>query len=130
MRSRIDAVLVIRHGGEALARSVTSIREQSAQPDRLLIIDTTADSTVPAGYEVALEGSAMAVETLTLPYSTSFPEAVEEAMDHLYPAGSEINQENWVWLLRDDVVCHESALGHAKRPRHQRGQSFGVPARP
>ena len=110
MRSRIDAVLVIRHGGEALARSVTSIREQSAQPDRLLIIDTTADSTVPAGYEVALEGSAMAVETLTLPYSTSFPEAVEEAMNHLYPAGSEINQENWVWLLRDDVVCHESAL--------------------
>ncbi|MFT6973196.1 MAG: GT2 family glycosyltransferase [Pontimonas sp.] len=110
MRSRIDAILVIRQGGEVLSRSVASIRAQSERPGRLLIVDTTADSTVPAVYEAALEGSAIAVDTLSLPFSTSFPVAVEKAMEHLYPVESEINQKSWMWLLRDDVVCHDSAL--------------------
>ena len=46
MRSRIDAVLVVRRGGEQLSRALEGLKEQTLPPESLLVADLTGDRSV------------------------------------------------------------------------------------
>ena len=112
MRSRIDVLLVVRRGGDQLSQALESLIAQRSQPERLLVVDTSADPSVAEQIQTALTGALFETETLSLPSRTPFPDAVNAGCDSLFPAGQEIDSDRWLWLLRDDIVCHESALSH------------------
>jgi len=112
MRTSIDAILVVRSGGELLAPALEGLLAQTRAPERLLIINTSADSTLPVQIDSVLQGGALASETLILPYATPFAEAIDEALAHLYGPGAIPPHASWLWLLRDDVVARDTTLEH------------------
>ena len=110
MRASVDVILVVRQGGEHLSNTLRAIGNQSRPVGRLIVADTSADSTLRAQIKPALEEIRVEPEIIDVAYNTSWSEAVEEAMAHLFPEGQEIPESAWVWLLRDDIMPHPSAL--------------------
>ncbi len=91
MRSRIDVLLVVRRGGDQLSQALESLIAQRSQPERLLVVDTSADPSVAEQIQTALTGALFETETLSLPSRTPFPDAVNAGCDSLFPAGQEID---------------------------------------
>ena len=112
MRSRIDAVLVVRRGGEHLSQALEGLKEQTLPPQSVLVADLTGDRSVADEFSQGFESLPFPVETLVLASRTSFPLAIQGALDHLHPGEGTIESDRWLWLLRDDIVARPSALGY------------------
>jgi GT2 family glycosyltransferase len=109
MRVSVDAVLVVRRGGEPLEATLKGLATQTRPVNRVCLVDASADSTLGVEIDAAVEGSNLTLEKLTVPFGTSLAEALDEASIALFPTGS-IGKENWLWLLRDDTPPHPDAL--------------------
>ena len=72
MRVSVDAVVVVRRGGEQLETTLKALAEQTKPLDRLVVVDASADSTLPAQIDAALQGASVQLQTLTVPYGTVF----------------------------------------------------------
>jgi len=112
MRSRIDAVLVVRRGGEHLSQALEGLKEQTFAPQSLLVVDLTGDQSVADAFSQSEGSLPFPLETLALPSKTSFSAAIQGATDHLHPGEGTIESDRWLWLLRDDIVARPSALGY------------------
>ena len=110
MRASITAILVIRQGGEQLTESLRSLTTQTRLVSRLILVDSSAESTIGPHIEEALEGSGLSWTMCSVPYSSSFAEAIEEGMESAYGVDPAIPAKEWVWLLRDDSRASDSAL--------------------
>lgn len=108
MRASVDAVLVIRRGGEQLEATFAALRAQTRPVDRLLVLDLSADSTLQAQLDAGVAGVPGA-DIVNLPFGTSLAEAITDATERLYPGGA-IPDSAWMWLLRDDTTPQASAL--------------------
>jgi GT2 family glycosyltransferase len=110
MRASVDAVLVIRRGGEQLEASLRALITQTRRADRVCLVDLSADSTLRAEIDGVLAGK-QDFEYLVLPFGTRWSEALGEAIEILYP-GRQTPENSWMWLLRDDTAPAPSALEH------------------
>lgn len=108
MRASVDAVVVIRRGGEQLEATLQALRSQTRPVDRLCVIDLSADSSLHAELDAGLQGLP-AAEVVTLSYGTTWADAISEAQERLYPGGS-ASSLAWMWLLRDDTAAEPRAL--------------------
>ncbi len=109
MRASVDAVLVVRRGGEHLEASLRGLLDQTRPADRICVIDLSADSTLRAQVDSVLGSTTY--EYLVLPFGTSWAEAIRDATETLYPGGL-IPEQAWLWLLRGDTVPGNAALEH------------------
>jgi GT2 family glycosyltransferase len=110
MRASITAILVIRQGGEQLSESLKALTTQSRPLAKLVLVDSSADSTLNPLIDSALEGAPFEWSICTVPYSARFAEAIEEGMATAFGDDTSIPETEWVWLLRDDSTVSESAL--------------------
>jgi GT2 family glycosyltransferase len=110
MRASVTAILVIRQGGEQLSESLTALTSQTRAISRLVLVDSSADSTLGPAIDSALQGAPFEWTICSVPYSARFADAIEEGMASAFIEGSPLSDAEWVWLLRDDVVASESAL--------------------
>ncbi|MGA1563708.1 MAG: glycosyltransferase [Pontimonas sp.] len=110
MRASVTAILVIRQGGEQLSESLTALTRQSRPLSKLVLVDSSADSTLGPLIDSALDGCSFEWTTSAVPYSASFAEAIDEGMRTAFDEESSIPDSEWVWLLRDDSVASENAL--------------------
>lgn len=110
MRVSVDAVVIIRRGGEHLEKALQGLTSQSRPVDRVCLVDASADSTIQSSIDAGLSGPGISPEVIAVPYGTQLADVLEDALDHLYPGGP-IPENQWVWLLRDDVTAHPEALG-------------------
>jgi GT2 family glycosyltransferase len=108
MRASVDAVVVIRRGGEQLEATLAAVRGQTRPVDRLCVVDLSADSTLQTQLDAGVEGMAP-VDTVRLPFGTTLADAITDATEALYPGGV-IPDSAWMWLLRDDTTPQPSAL--------------------
>lgn len=109
MRVSVDAVVVVRRGGEPLQATLHGLVQQTRQVNRVCLVDASADSMLSAEIDAALHGSSLTLETVIVPYATTLAEAVNEASRALFPTGN-VGSENWLWLLRDDTPPQPDAL--------------------
>lgn len=110
MLASVTAILVIRQGGEQLSESLKALVTQTRLPAKLVLVDSSADSTLGPTIESGLEGASFEWSITSVPYSASFSEAIEEGMAAVWAEGAEIPDSEWVWLLRDDSRASDSAL--------------------
>lgn len=101
MRASVDAILVVRRGGEQLEASFRGLMAQTRPADRICVVDLSADSTVRAQIDSVV--GATSFEYVVLPFGTSWAEAIGDATEVLYPGGA-IPEQAWLWLLRDDTA--------------------------
>jgi len=109
VRVSVDAIVVVRRGGEQLIEGLKGLVAQTRPLTRICIVDVSADSTLQADIDHALADSDVTPIIIVSAYRTGWAEAVDEGFAALYPEG-EINEETWVWLLRDDVIADPNAL--------------------
>jgi GT2 family glycosyltransferase len=109
MRASVDAILVIRRGGEQLDASVGAILSQTRLPETLVVVDLSADSGVSGQLDAALGGSPIPWQTITGTYGMTLAEAIEEVTAELTRDESPADT-HWLWLLRDDTAPHPHAL--------------------
>jgi GT2 family glycosyltransferase len=107
MRASVDAVLVVRRGGEQLEASLRGLLDQTRPADRICVVDLSADSTLRAQVDSVV--GATALEYVVLPFGTSWAEGISDATEVLYPGGV-IPEQAWLWLLRDDTAPGTATL--------------------
>ena len=96
------AVVVTRTGATTLNRTLTSLAQQTRQPDSLLAVD--AGSTDSSAEILA---SARPTLLVTVSATLSFGSAVTRALQVAPPAESDYE---WLWLIGDDNVAAPTAL--------------------
>jgi len=69
MRASVDAILVVREGGDRLGHTLRAVAAQSRPVNRVVIANTSADSTLSAQIETALQGLSLRIEILDLAYT-------------------------------------------------------------
>ena len=87
MRASITAILVIRQGGEQLAESLKALTTQSRPVDSLVLVDSSADSTLGPTLDSALADAPFAWSVTSVPYTARFSEAVQEGMAAAFGEG-------------------------------------------
>ncbi|MEV1129848.1 glycosyltransferase [Agromyces sp. NPDC049794] len=102
MFPRVTAVLVVRHGGDHLDRTLEGIRAQVRTPDALVVVLTAADAQ--AKEQVGAAGPTQVVE---LQEALSFGEAIRAGEQALDAPGSEADA---LWLLAEDSAPDPGAL--------------------
>ena len=110
MRASITAILVIRQGGDHLADTLAALTRQTRALQTLVLVDSSADSTIGTVVEPALQGAPFEWSLNSVPYQASFAEAVAEGMEVAFGDKDEIPESEWMWLLRDDSTPSDSAL--------------------
>ena len=110
MRSRIEALVVVRHGGDDLIATIDSLRVQSLAPARVIAVDASGTGSFSAALENLLAEGPWESEILSLPRKASFPGAVNAALTTLFPADMQVDNDQWLWLLREGIVGEADAL--------------------
>jgi len=102
MKTRVIAVLVVREGGDHLARTLEGIRRQTRKPDVLLVVDNSAKEAARA--QLNAFGA-----SLVIPGSPkfSFGESLEVA-SRSFPAVE--SGDDYLWFLAQDSAPTSSAL--------------------
>src|SRR5918995_152691 len=102
MFPRVTAVLVVRHGGDHLRRTLEAIRAQVRIPDALVVVLAGADAE--AREQAAGAGATHIVE---LQETMSFGEAVRAGERVLESPSSDADA---LWLLAEDTAPEPEAL--------------------
>ena len=110
MGASVTAILVIRQGGEQLSASLTALTAQTRQVEKLVLVDSSADSEIGPIIDQALKGASFAWEIVSIEYSARFSDAVDEGVSAAFGVDSPASDEHWVWILRDDAEAAEPAL--------------------
>jgi len=110
MRSRIDALVVVRHGGDDLAKTIESLRAQTLPPARVLAIDASGSGRFGDQLDALFSDGFEPSTVLSLPQKASFPAAINAALAMLFPEGTPAGDDQWLWLLREGIVCEADAL--------------------
>jgi len=102
MFPRVTAVLVVRHGGDHLSRTLEAIRAQARTPDALVVVLSGADAE--AREQASGAGATHIVE---LQEPLSFGEAVRAGERVLEAPSSDADA---LWLLAEDTAPESEAL--------------------
>lgn len=102
MFPRVTAVLVVRHGGDHLARTLDAMRAQVRTPDALVVVLTEADAE--AREQASAAGATHVVE---LQEPLSFGEAIRAGERVLAAPESDADA---LWLLAEDSAPEPEAL--------------------
>jgi GT2 family glycosyltransferase len=102
MFPRVTAVLVVRHGGDHLSRTLDAIRAQVRTPDALVVVLAGADAE--AREQASGAGATLIVE---LQEPLSFGEAVRAGERVLEAPSSDADA---LWLLAEDTAPEPEAL--------------------
>ncbi|RZS67898.1 GT2 family glycosyltransferase [Agromyces ramosus] len=102
MFPRVTAVLVVRHGGDHLRRTLDAIRAQVRTPDALVVVLAQADTEARAQ-----SAAAGATHVVSLQEPLSFGEAVRAGERVLDAPASEADS---LWLLAEDSAPEPEAL--------------------
>ena len=94
MKTRVTAVLVVRTGGEHLARTLDAIRQLDRKPDVLIAVDNSAKQSAAA--QLSAFGAS---QVLTGSPKLSFGESLELASKS-FPAAT--GPDDYLWLLAQD----------------------------
>ncbi|WP_160424562.1 glycosyltransferase [Agromyces seonyuensis] len=98
----ISAVLVVRHGGDRLQRTLEAIAAQRGTPSSLVVVLLEPDDAIRE--QVGGSGASHVVE---LPNAVPFGEAVEAGLRMLPPSGDE---RAALWLLAEDTAPEPGVL--------------------
>ena len=114
MRSRVTAILVVRHGGEWLEETLAGIRAQSRPADRLFVVVNGGRESIAQRLraEPGIDG---VVSTQQI---AAFGEAVRQGIlalpsaQHESAGAAQPNSpvQDWFWLLSEDSAPEERAL--------------------
>ena len=102
MFPRVTAVLVVRHGGDHLRRTLDAIRAQVRTPDALVVVLAQADAEARAQ-----SAAAGATHVVSLQEPLSFGEAVRAGERVLEAPSSDADA---LWLLAEDSAPEPEAL--------------------
>ena len=102
MKTRVTAVLVVRQGGEHLARTLDAIRQLDRKPDVLIAVDNSPKQSASA--QLTAFGPS---QILTGSPKLSFGESLELA-GKSFPAAT--GPEDFLWLLAQDSAPAPAAL--------------------
>ena len=102
MKTRVTAVLVVRQGGEHLARTLDAIRQLDRKPDVLIAVDNSAKQSASA--QLTAFGPS---QILTGSPKLSFGESLELA-GKSFPAAT--GPEDFLWMLAQDSAPAPAAL--------------------
>ncbi len=94
MRASVTAILVIRQGGETLSESLVALKDQTRAVSNLVLVDSSADSTLGPLIDSALEGASFSWSICSVPYSTRFAEAIDEGVEHAFGEGQRFPTRN------------------------------------
>ena len=116
MQPRVTAIIVARDGADALAQTLQALREQSRQPETVLLVDAASrekDGVAAlladfAGERAAAlpEGAPPADRIVRLERPASFGQAVQAALRQVPPPV----EGEWLWLLAQDTAPEPGAL--------------------
>lgn len=98
MSIRVTAIVVSHEADAYLAKTISGISLQTLQPDRVILVDSSADN-VSVGDLPETWGR------VSVDPKTTFPKSVQTAIEAL----GELENE-WIWLLHDDSSPEPSAL--------------------
>ena len=102
MKTRVTAVLVVRQGGEHLARTLDAIRQLDRKPDVLIAVDNSAKHSASA--QLTAFGPS---QVLTGSPKLSFGESLELAAKS-FPAAT--GPDDYLWFLAQDSAPTPSSL--------------------
>ena len=97
MKPSVAVLLVSHDGARWLPAVIDGLRAQRVPPDRVVAVDTAS-----LDESVELLTAAFG-EVVTLPGSTSFPDAVDAGLEH-------VGEADWIWILHDDASPDPGAL--------------------
>lgn len=116
---RVTAVLVAHDGQRWLPRVLAALAALDRAPDRLVAVDVGSTDDTAA----LLAGCPLVGETVTVPASTPFPQAVAAGLAAIVSLPDDVtidlrdghgpaagDPEDWVWLLHDDCAPAPPAL--------------------
>ena len=113
MRTRVTAILVVRHGGEWLEQTLAGIAEQTRPADRLLVVVNGGRESIAQRLR-SRPGVAGVVSTQNI---VSFGQAVQQGVvalpsDHPSRQEGETGEllQDWYWLLAEDSAPEPRAL--------------------
>ncbi|MCD6639552.1 MAG: glycosyltransferase family 2 protein, partial [Nocardioides sp.] len=107
----VTAVLVSHDGARWLPAVLDGIAAQTRSVDRVVAVDTTSRDDSVALLSAALGDAAVHV----VPGSTSYPAAVQHALDQAPRSGP----DEWLWLLHDDSNPAPGALDELTTAAHE-----------
>ena len=104
----VTALLVSHDGARWLPAVLDGLLAQTRPPDRVVAVDTGSTDASPRLLQDRLPTDTV----LTVPATTSFPAAVQHALEQLPASGAD---PEWLWLLHDDSRPAPDALDQLLR---------------
>ncbi|MBC9958086.1 glycosyltransferase [Yimella sp. cx-51] len=129
-RINVTALLVVRHGGEHLQRTLAALGGSTRKPDRLVLIDDTDERLVHGllAEHPQVRSAFPDVSVVTVPADSTFADTVDIAVEALPEPGEDVvvprrtrtradkrpirprDRHEWLWLLHEDNVPDAAAL--------------------
>jgi len=103
MRTRVTAILVVRHGGEWLDQTLAGLAAQTRAPDRVIAVVNSGRESVAQQLRTRPGIDGVVSTQSTVPFGAAVQHAVA-AIPAAEPA------EDWYWLLTEDSAPEPLAL--------------------
>ena len=101
---RVTAILVVHDGATWLPEVVAAVTSQKRKVDAIIAVDTgSEDSSVKL-----LKGARIPV--LSMDRETGFGDAVAQAVSTLPEVDVDSDEEEWLWIIHDDLAPHNKSL--------------------
>jgi len=101
---RVTAILVVHDGATWLPEVVAAVTSQKRKVDAIIAVDTGSEDTSVK----LLKGARIPV--LTMDRETGFGDAVAQAVSTLPEIDTDSDEEEWLWIVHDDLAPHNKAL--------------------
>jgi GT2 family glycosyltransferase len=98
MTANVCAIVLAHDQPQYLERVLADLRNQSVAPSKVLVVDTSKNSSI----------SNLGFEVLKLDSKTGFAAAIDAAVQHM-------SLEGYLWILHDDSAPEQRALEHLLR---------------
>jgi GT2 family glycosyltransferase len=100
----VTTILVVHDGAPWLPQTISALFQQTRQPDRIIAVDTSSLDNSPSMVKNAK------IELISADRGEGFGDAIKLALGHLPPASLEDGQEEFLWILHDDVAPSRECL--------------------
>ena len=101
---RVTAILVVHDGATWLPEVVAAVTSQKRKVDSIIAVDTGSEDTSVK----LLKGARIPV--ITMDRETGFGDAVAQAVSTLPEINPASKDEEWLWIIHDDLAPHSKAL--------------------
>ena len=101
---RVTAILVVHDGATWLPEVVAAVTSQKRKVDSIIAVDTGSEDTSVK----LLKGARIPV--ITMDRETGFGDAVAQAVSTLPEINPASKDEEWLWIIHDDLAPHSKSL--------------------